>query len=344
MKIQFLIQGREVPSSRDRVLQYLPFLNQHGFVCEIWELNPKRMRGGKLGKLLYFLKFFFRLPRTDVVFIQKHGFLFYRWLIVRLIFALRKTVFFDFDDAIYFLPEGNNYVQKKYLKRIQFVLIRSSLVIPGNEYLRQFAEQYTKSVFLAPTAVNVEKYSPPKHSRDSRLVTIGWIGSEPNIKHLSLVSKAVQEVVNENNKVRFLVVCNVDQKPEMFRNHQRIEFKKWNAHEEVSDLRSFDIGIMPLTDDLFSKGKCGFKLLQYMAVGIPVVASPVGVNSEIVVHEANGFLAKNSAEWKQYLNELCLDRSLRIQMGEMGRKSVVEKYSVQFWSRQLIDQFSKWCV
>jgi glycosyltransferase involved in cell wall biosynthesis len=164
----------------------------------------------------------------------------------------------------------------------------------------------------------------PKAGADNDgTVTLGWIGSSSTIFYLERIRGVLDRVFERHTNTRLKIVADrfldCDLMP--------VVKKNWDYGDEIADLRSFDIGLMPLTDDPWARGKCGFKLLQYMAVGVPGVASPVGVNTEIIEHGRNGFLAESEKEWTECLARLIEDPALRRRMGEEARRTVIERYS-----------------
>jgi glycosyltransferase involved in cell wall biosynthesis len=330
VKVEFLVIGNNMPSTRDRVLQYLPYLEREGIQFSLY--GPMSLRNNmvlrKFRNLLLSLRALYSARNHDLVFVQKLCFAANRWLFLRLLFRLNPRVVFDFDDAIFFDGEKNRMLQQTQLAKLEFILQRSATIIAGNDYLAEFARKYNASVQIVPTPVNTEFYHPAANRPVHRPVTIGWIGTRPNLGYLLRLVPVMKQILSGTDAV-FLIVADVEKKPADLDFSSRIEFRKWRAAAELDNLRSFDIGIMPLADDAFTRGKCGFKLLQYMAVGIPVVASPVGVNRQIVEAGINGFLAGNEKEWLDQLRTLCLDRDLRERMGKAGRKTVVEKYDTK---------------
>ena len=155
-------------------------------------------------------------------------------------------------------------------------------------------------------------------------MVIGWTGSHSTLKYLHAIEPVLQKLENQFPFISFLIIA--DQPPPL--HLARLTFIKWNPQTEIADLLKMDIGIMPLPDDEWSKGKCGFKALQYMALEIPSVVSPVGVNTFIINNESEGFLCRSNEEWLLALEKLIIDKNLRIKLGKAGRKKVVEHYSV----------------
>jgi glycosyltransferase involved in cell wall biosynthesis len=176
---------------------------------------------------------------------------------------------------------------------------------------------------------NPSRYEAPvPHSP----VVIGWTGTHSTLKYLEVLTPSLKGIESD---FRFVVIA--DKRPDL--RWPAVAFKAWSKDSEIADLLQFDIGVMPLTDDLWARGKCGFKALQYMALGIPVVASPVGVNAEIIEHGVNGFLCTTNDEWTACLNRLIMEPALRHQMGTAGRRTVVERYSVVSNSTRFLSLF-----
>jgi glycosyltransferase involved in cell wall biosynthesis len=344
MKIEFLILGQDLPSSRFRVLQYLPMLEQAGSEYHVVGTAPPFFIPGLkvLFSFRHRLKAILAARRFDLIFLQKADFVIRRGLYLRLLFRRHNKVIFDFDDAIFIDPDNNREFSGQCRERLQFILGRSRLVISGNEYLAAFARRYNKNVVVIPTPIDTEKYIPAPLAATRDKIIIGWMGTEPNLKYLMALWPVMHELLLDV-KIEFLIISNNEKKAALFGNHERNFYKKWQVDSEVFDLQQFDIGIMPLADDPFTRGKCGFKLLQYMAVGIPVVASPVGMNRQIVEDGSNGFLAANDTEWLDQLRRLCRGMSLRAKMGRGGRETVVNRYGtdklfkVFFESLQQVD-------
>jgi glycosyltransferase involved in cell wall biosynthesis len=337
VKIEFLILGHDMPSSRFRVLQYLPMLNQAGIGYRVVGMDPPFFIPGlkTLFSFRHRLKAIFAGRRFDLIFLQKAYFVIRRGIYLRLLFRFCHKVVFDFDDAIFIDPDTGRELSGQFRERLQIIIARSSLVIAGNDYLAAFARQYNKNVLVVPTPIDTEKYFPaPAAARDK--ITIGWMGTVPNFTYLLRLVSVMKRILALADAV-FLIITDLDKKPMELDFSDRIEFKTWQAEVEVDNLRSFDIGIMPLSDDPFTRGKCGFKLLQYMAVGIPVVASPVGMNRQIVEDGINGFLACDDEQWLEKLAILCRDETLRRRLGIAGREKVVREYSLHRWAGTWVD-------
>lgn len=217
-------------------------------------------------------------------------------------------------------------------RKIAHVMQGAQLVIAGNDYLADYARRAGAArVEIIPTVIDLEKYSPAFVThRSSAPFTIGWIGSPSTAKYLQTIAPALAEVCAGGNGVVRLIGSGQIHLPGV-----PVEVLPWDETTEINELKQFDVGIMPLPDESWERGKCGFKLIQYMACGLPVVASPVGVNSKIVEQGVNGYLAETPAEWIQSLNALLLDVDQRKRMGQAGRKKVEQGYSLQMTGPRL---------
>jgi glycosyltransferase involved in cell wall biosynthesis len=285
------------------------------------------------------------LHRYDIIYIHREttplGPPIFEWLIAK---VFRKKIIYDFDDAIW-MNDGHDSRLFWWLKsrwKIKKICQWSWKVSVGNEFLAQFARQYCDQVVIIPTIVDTDVHSndqPKANSQqpiaNSQKLTIGWTGSHSTLFYLDSIVPILQ-ALETHYDFNFLVIANRD--PELpLKNYL---FIKWNKDSEIDDLQKIDIGIMPLEDSEWAKGKCGFKLIQYGALGIPSVASSVGVNEDIITHEENGFLAKNQEDWKNHLTLLLENETARIEMGRKARKVVQEKYSIAAVEKDFLDLFS----
>jgi glycosyltransferase involved in cell wall biosynthesis len=204
----------------------------------------------------------------------------------------------------------------------------------GNSYLADYARQYNENVTIVPTTIDTDKYlfeSPPE--KDGHL-TIGWSGSFSTVQHLDTVREALQELA-KRKAFRLRVIGT----PNYELPGVDVESLPWRSETEISDLKPIDIGIMPLPDDRWSKGKCGLKALQYMALGIPTVCSPVGVNSVIIQDGENGYIADGVDDWVAKLESLLQDGELRKRLGRAGREVVEREYSARSQAPRVLEIF-----
>lgn len=329
------------PSQRFRFEQYLQALSLHGFRYRIESfLDEKTNRilyqpGQSFKKLLGVLKGFFcrilllpALYQADYIFIHREatplGPPIIEWLIAK---VLKKKIIYDFDDAIWLSDSSgvNSFMVKiKWQQKVASICRWSYKVSAGNDYLCAFARQYCDRVVLNPTTIDTEHYHNRLKNQHDRPLTIGWTGSHSTMKYLYAIESVLQRL-EQIYDFRFVVISN--QPPEM--KLKNLYFIPWKEATEIEDLLQLHIGIMPLPDDLWAKGKCGFKALQYLALGIPALVSPVGVNAKIVAHGVNGYLCSSEQEWYSYLSQLLEDPSLRSKMGTAGRKKVEDEYSIK---------------
>jgi glycosyltransferase involved in cell wall biosynthesis len=208
--------------------------------------------------------------------------------------------------------------------KIDWVMRHAKLVWVGNPYLKSRAELAgARQIRLLPTVIDPSRY-PQKVYYEKEKVTIGWIGSPSTLKYVKLILPALEEL-NREFDIELILVNG--KKGVAFSGEQVLI--PWSEETEVASIHQMDIGMMPLPDDSWERGKCAYKLIQYMACGLPVVASPVGMNPEVVQHGENGFLAASEAEWVEYLGRLISDASLRKAMGERGRRLVMERYTLE---------------
>lgn len=319
MRVLFLlIGGWQAASSRYRVLQYLPHLEGSGIDVNA-TIIPKEIPAR--------WRLFNSMKDYDVIFIQKKLF---NPLELAYIRSKSRRLVYDFDDAVMFKESGEKSFNR-WLNFRQTVRV-CDIVIAGNSYLGEEVKRYSPKVSVLPTVLDTQLYSPVTDVVKDR-VTLGWIGSRANLKYLAGIGKVLDKLASMYGNVELKIVSDdfieLDEMP--------VVRKKWHIEEEAADLQSFDIGLMPLPDDPWTRGKCGFKLLQYMAVGIPVVCSQVGVNSEIVEDGYNGFLACTSEEWFDKLSILIRDPLLRRTMGRRGREIVEDRYSLKAVAPRFIE-------
>jgi glycosyltransferase involved in cell wall biosynthesis len=296
------------------VLQYLPYLDQGGIDYEIVALSRQSRNRLSLAR---------RIRNSDTVFIQKKLFSFLDLYWVR---KLAKRMVFDFDDSVmYKSGPASRRQQQRQQRRFAVTAGKADLVIAGNRYLQQEALPFNREVRLLPTVLDMDRYIAREESGDkTREVVLGWIGSRGTLRYLQDIGPALEELGRRWPGLKLKIVAD-----DFFDlNNVQVIKKPWSAADEIADLHSFDIGLMPLTDDIWTRGKCGFKLLQCMAVGLPVVCSPVGVNADIVTDGREGFHATTREEWVAKLDALIADSDLRRQMGQRGRLRVANAFSL----------------
>ena len=339
----------QAPSQRFRFEQYLDYLAAQGVGYDMqtfwderaWSILYKHGHGFQkaMGFLRGWLRRFtmlFRLHRYDFVFIHREaaplGPPVIEWMIAKL---FRKKIIYDYDDAIW-LPNvsAQNSVAAalKWHGKVSSICKWAWKISCGNAFLASYAKRFNPNAVIVPTTVDTD-YHKPTQRNENQKVLIGWTGSVTTNAYLKDLEK-ILVTLREQVDFDFRVISNKE--PEL---QVPYKFVKWSPETEVEELAKLDIGVMPLPDNEWSKGKCGFKLIQYHALGIPAVASPVGVNAEVVLHNQTGFLAANNEEWIYALKKLVNDKTLRKAFGQNGRRHIESHYSVRAMRERYLDLF-----
>jgi glycosyltransferase involved in cell wall biosynthesis len=338
MKVLLLTRyGPLGASSRLRAFQYLPYLRSQGFLLttmpffgDYYQEDLYVGRSRRWGKIAQaYLVRFLQLARSvafDLVWIEYELFPWLPALGERLLVRLRIPYVVDYDDAIYHRYElHRNWIVRRLLGgKIDLIMRNATVVIAGNSYLGERAQTAgARCVEYLPTVVDLERY-PATPPAGGKITTLGWIGSPSTVGYLSLIQPVLSDFCREN-QARLVVVgareAPLDGVP--------VTFKPWSESTEVEEILRFDIGLMPLPDEPWERGKCGYKVIQYMACARPVIASPVGVNPQIVDEGINGFLAGTATEWRSALETLSRAPELRLRLGLEGRRKVETSYSTQ---------------
>ena len=269
--------------------------------------------------------------RYDVVFIQKemfpHALDVPEWLLSKS--GVRTIV--DLDDAIHLFYEGALGWKRPLRDKIPRVLERASLVLAGNRYLESYARNFTDRVRFFPTVVDTARVTaaPP---RASSTPAVGWIGTPETAPYLHALAPVLEDIAHRTPISLFVVGAGA---PAL--RGVDVRAKTWSEREEVADLHTMDIGVMPLPDDAWSRGKCSLKLLQYMSAGVASIASPRGSAPEIVTHGDDGFLADSPSEWRDRLIDLATSAELRGAMAARARRRVEVDYSLRTWGPRFAD-------
>ncbi len=346
VKILFLVPYplNESPSQRFRFEQYLPLLKKENIEFKIQSFANVRnwkifyTRGNILKKAAFIISgiakrtaILLEVPAYDYVFIHREvtpiGPPLFEWIIG---VFLKKKIIYDFDDAIWMTERPDESLIRQTIKwriKVKSICRWSYKISCGNLYLCDYAYRYNHNIYLNPTTIDTDDlHNPSLHpAKKSGRIVIGWTGSHSTLNYLLLVKGILKEIEDSYANVDMMVIA--DREPDL--GLKRMIFRPWSRETEIADLSQMDIGIMPLTDDKWAQGKCGFKALQYMAMEIPVVASPVGVNTMIINHGFNGYLANNVEDWVNYLKLLIEDTSARKETGRLGREEVLRNYSVR---------------
>ena len=331
----------EAPSQRFRFEQYLDYLKKEGFTIELHPfLDEKTWKtlyseGNTFKKAFGVIKSFarrkllmFRLHKADYIFIHREvahiGPPIFEWFIAK---VLRRKYIYDFDDAIW-LPnysETNARFHKlKAYWKVNYCMKWAYSITAGNDYLADYARKFNQNVQILPTTIDTIEHHTILCNHDKKPLVIGWTGTHTTMRYLDFLVPILSEL-EKNHTFVFRVISN--EAPDF--NLKSLEFVKWNKETEIEDLAQIQIGVMPLEKDIWSEGKCGFKGLQYMSLGMATLLSPVGVNTQIIQDGKNGFLASTPQEWKDKLTILLENTTLRKSMGEAGLTTIQQRYSVE---------------
>lgn len=318
LKILFLTQGGEtLPSVRFRVLPFIHIWKNQGIDVSYFKL-PKT--------LIKKIPFYFKLPKADVIILQKK-------LVSKselfLIKTKAKKICFDFDDAVWTSHPSVKLtlkIKKKNFKnrtRLLNIVKNVDLVICGNQYLCSNIWDFTPNTLILPTSIDIDKYCPtPQEKTEKKNFVVGWIGTNSNIFFMKNIFESIKKIEG----IQIKVVSNKNLNVNLPRG---VIFEIWDANREVEQIRSFNIGLMPLLDDEYTRGKCGFKIIQYMSCGVVPIASDVGFNRDIISHGQDGFLVKKEHEWIKYIQMLREDVSLQKKMSTNARKKIEKNFNIK---------------
>ena len=338
MKILGLISSPADPASRVRIMQYESGLKKEGafLFCKYfrplrdadpaaWTRSLKKITGINEWRTSDLIKSAGRIP---LLFSQSGYDLIWQNRLIQLKHSywekrLKKPVIFDFDDAIW-LNEGEKQVNNK--------IQQSQMIFAGNEFLADYASKYHANIKVIPTTVDTEKLFPLE--KQPAKFTIGWIGTKSNFQYLEMIRATLLEFLSANNDTLLLIISS-ELPPFLPGKNEQVVFRKWEAEKENECINEFSVGVMPLADTEWTRGKCGYKLLQYLACGKPVLASPVGVNAKIMSEADIGIEVADQHQWLSALAKIKNDPAYSLSLGRNGRKLVLEKYSCAGWAKTI---------
>ena len=354
MRILFLVpypQGA-APSQRFRFEQYFEILREEGHNFDVspflddraWAIlyRPghwfKKMSGILRGYIRR-IKDVFRLGKYDAIFIHREAAPFgppvFEWIITR---VFKKYTIYDFDDAIW-IPNASESNSKlthvfKCFSNVSKICRWSSKISAGNKFLKEYAFKFNSRVIINPTTIDTDLHHNITTDHRNNKFIFGWTGSHSTIQYLDQLFPVFQELEKTEN-FELQVICDIPPKFSL----KSLKFVRWKKETEIDDLINFNVGLMPLPDDIWSKGKCGFKALQYMALGIPAVVSNVGVNADVVDHEINGCVCKSAEEWIHYLKRLVREPEYLQALSSKTREKIVNQYSVKANKQNFLSLF-----
>ncbi len=316
-KVLALLSKYNLPSARLRIYDMVPYLEDYDISIHVVGFSKGILR----------LFQFFSLLKYHVVIIQKKTSL--NRVELYLAKKLANKIIYDFDDATMFheLEHRKPLTGKNFIKFLNTINIADA-VVAGNDFLVSFCKSNVTDIYKLPTPINTERYFPLV-KKNKKIVSLGWVGVPGSMGHLI---KLLPILKNLSSKLPLELI--VISKKKLFYRGLKIRNIEWELDKENIYLNLIDIGLMPLDDSIWTNGKGGYKLIQYGAVGLPSIGSPVGINKEIIIHNKTGLLASSADEWKKYLELLIKSASLRKKMGREARKHVLSEYSLKVYAKK----------
>jgi len=342
------------PGQRFRFEQYLTYLEQHGYKCKMSYLLNKNddkafySKGKFLRKVFIYFKTlgirtgdWLGMNKYDIIFIFRDALMTGSIFFEKKFAKSKAKIIFDFDDAIWIDGVSDANKSLSFLKnagKTGEIIKLSDLIFAGNQYLKDYAAQFNNNIVIVPTTIDTDLYKSKKKETGSQVVCIGWSGSFSTIQHFAQAIPALKRIKEKyGNRVKFKIIGDGN----YYCKELETQGVPWIAATELEDLSEIDIGVMPLPDDEWAKGKCGLKGLQYMALSIPTLMSPVGVNTEIIQHGVNGYLPSTEDEWVDDISKLIESKECRVKMGNAGRQTVIDRYSVHAWKDKYVEYFNR---
>ncbi|MDD4892785.1 MAG: glycosyltransferase [Candidatus Rickettsiella isopodorum] len=317
--------GINKPSSRQRVFQYLPFLAMADIRFSVTEL-----RENKIVNLFTLLIIIILMPLHKLIFFQK---IYKRKVFLHKIAKLlHKKVIFDLDDAVF--VENNSNTASSHKDDLDFVLNLADTVIVGNEYLKNYCSQYTNKIIMIPTLLDEEYYQPSKLNEEA--VLFGWIGTSLNQKNFLPIINEIIDLL-ERKKQKLILISDKNKLPQ----NKHIKFIKWQLNQNKHYFSLFSIGLMPLENNDWNKGKCSFKLLEYLFMGKPAIASSIGMNREVLNEFKNGYLAESLSDFPRLMMKMIENEKTLLKNANMSIKSLYEKYGLHHQHHIFLDAITQ---
>ena len=309
MNLLVITNNPDRASFRQRIGIYLDALGARGINCEVAKLPAGSLKRWSL---------FERSADFDGVFLHKKSLNFFD---ARILVRYSKKIIYDFDDAIMFRHKNPDAYSRSHFGPFRKSIKQYDLVIAGNPYLAGIAQKYNSNVTVLATGLDTSDYPQTAVEKDADgKIRLVWIGSKSTLCYLAQIKEAFEDLAGRFDNVVLRIICD-----EFFDlENMPVEKHHWSLKSQAIDLVGCDIGLAPLPDNRFTRGKCGFKILQYAAAGLPVVASPVGVNSDYIDDGVSGFLATDKQQWIEKIETLIKDEQLRKTMGQRAKEAVVE--------------------
>lgn len=321
MNLLVITNNPQRPSFRQRIKIYLDALSKNEVNCEIARF-PSRF--------VIRRKFFRRCADFDAVYLHKKKL---NCLDACWLRRYSRKVIYDFDDAVMYSdkdPCRKSYSRERLFRR---TVKSANLVIAGNSYLADHARRYNQNVQILPTGINVDDYQVAADRENDGKIVLVWIGSKSTLKYLNQISEALEEIGQRYPQAVLRVIC--DEFPDL--THIPVEKKTWSLESQAVELATSDIGLSPLPDNRFTRGKCGFKILQYAAASLPTIASPVGVNRDYVQDGVTGYHAINHKQWVDKISRLIDNSQDMKSMGQNARREVEKNFDIKILGKRLCE-------
>ena len=349
--LAFTVKPKISADTRYRILQYIPYFEKKGIKVKYYSLVNETFFNWSLNnsytliRVFLYIYFYFKrvfqiiflANKYDTIWISRELSPIGPPILERLLFKFNKKVILDIDDAIYLKDDNiKSFTHKlRDFKKFEKIAHKFHTIVCGNKFLANYFLKFNNFVKIIPTVVNYELYNKIQRTK-SKMIRIGWIGTPFYYDDFNIIKGAIEKLAKKYNFS--LIIIGLNKKLNW--NFKKITYIKWSLKDELKFFSYFDIGIMPLRYTQFEEGKCGFKIIQYMAAGIPVVASPVGVNKEIIQNGFNGFLAHNESEWHEKLEKLIIAKKLYKKFSTNGIKTISDKYLIEIYIDTYLNIFT----
>jgi glycosyltransferase involved in cell wall biosynthesis len=324
MNLFILTNNPNRASFRQRIAIHQNFLQANGINC-----NAVQIPSGSLARRRLFEK----SAKYDGIFLHKKSL---NFIDAFFLSKYHKKIIYDIDDAIMYKDEAPERNSRVRLRRFARSTKLADMVITGNSYLAEHASRFNSNVVILPTGLDINSYKVQMNIQNDTKIRLVWIGSRSTLKYLTEIKPVLEQIGSRFNNVTLKMISDA------FFDLKNMEVEKiqWSLEKQAADLVTSHIGLAPLSDNRFTRGKCGFKILQYEAAGLPVIASPVGVNSEYVRQNVTGFLAINNQEWTEKIAQLIENPQLRKQMGNEGLVHV-QNFDIEIIGKKLLELIKK---
>jgi len=324
MNLLIISNNPDRASFRQRISEYLPYLHDAGIQAEVCRLPTNKLARWRL---------FTSARRFDAVLLHKKRLNLFDAKVLR---HYSKTILYDFDDAVMYSPTKPDSNQTSHFRLFRRTARLADVMIAGNEYLAEHARRYCSNVHLLPTGLNTKAFHKTQNMTLRNKIRLVWIGSKSTLKYLS----ELQPVFEQVGKTGIGVVLRIVADDSFDLDYMTVEKRVWSLDTQFSDLLECDIGLAPLPDNRFTHGKCGFKILQYFAAGLPVIASPVGVNSDFIQKSLAGIIAVTPEQWNNAIMKMVQDVALRKRLGQ-NAKQFVQQYDTAVLAKRFCEIIKK---